>query len=253
MTARPTDIPEDALAADTTAVAKSRIGVYQPWVPSMDEGWTRLVLERFHFPYETLHNSDVRAGNLIARIDTLVLPSIDAKTIRDGYDRDETEPQFVGGLGKDGAAALRAFLHAGGTIVCLEDSCNYAIEDFGLSVTNVTKGLKTSEFYGPGSIVGIVNAETPLTVGMPAESSAYFDRSMAFDFAKGTHPSIISRYAEKDTLQSGWLLGASKIAGKAAIADIALDRGHVLLFGFPPQHRGQPHGTFRLLFNALYR
>ncbi len=253
VTAQLAPIPDESFSGDTAAIVRSRIGVYQPWVPSMDEGWTRLVLENFHFAYETLHDGDIRAGNLIARIDTLVIPSIDAKTIRDGYDPDESEPQYVGGLGKDGAAALRGFLRDGGTIVCLEDSCTYAIEDFSLGVTNVTKGLKTSEFYGPGSIVGIVNAENALTVGMPAESSAYFERSMAFDLAKGTRPGIVSRYAEKDTLQSGWLLGASKIAGKGAVADIVLDRGRVILFGFPPQHRGQPHGTFRLLFNALYR
>jgi Zinc carboxypeptidase len=257
VTARLKPISDEVMAADTAAVARSRIGVYQPWVPSMDEGWTRLVLEEFHFAYETIHNGDVRAGNLISRIDTLLIPSIDAATIRDGYEADQTEPQYVGGLGREGAAALRGFLHDGGTIVCLEDSCTYAIEDFGLGVTNVTKGLKTSEFYGPGSVVGIVNSvptsENPLSVGMPAESSAYFDRSMAFDFAKGTNPAVVSRYAERDTLQSGWLLGASKIAGKAAVATLPMDRGHVVLFGFPPQHRGQPHGTFRLLFNALYR
>jgi hypothetical protein len=243
--------------AESEAIARKRIGVYQPWKPSMDEGWTRLVLERFHFRFETLHNADLIAGNLKNRIDTLLIPSIDVRTLRDGYLPDETEPKYVGGIGREGVDSLRAFLHDGGTLVCLEDSCTFAIEELGLGVTNVLKGLKTSEFYGPGSILRIVNepASTSnlLTIGMPEQSSAYFDRSMAFDFTKGTEPSIASRYAETSPLQSGWLLGASKLAGKIALADLAFEGGHVILFGFPPQHRGQPHGTFRLLFNALYR
>jgi len=257
VTASAIEIPDEIASDRAIPVKRRRIGLYQPWVPSMDEGWTRLVLERFRFPYETIHNEDIRAGELAERIDTLLVPSIGSATIRDGYAPDESEPRYVGGLGKEGAAALRSFLQAGGTIVCLEESCTYAIEDLGVPATNVVKGLKSSEFYGPGSIVGIVNTrasgDNPLTHGMPEESSAYFDRSMAFDFPQGSKAVVASRYATKDTLQSGWLLGAPRIAGKAALADVPHEGGRVILFGFPPQHRGQPHGSFRLLFNALFR
>src|SRR5262249_28376643 len=62
-------------------IRKPRIGLYQPWMPNMDEGWTRLVLERFGFPYETLHNAEIRAGRLKSRIDTLLIPSVDTKTL----------------------------------------------------------------------------------------------------------------------------------------------------------------------------
>ena len=129
VTTSATALPEDVPPTQAVPVLRSRVGLFQPWVPSMDEGWTRLVLERFHIQFETLHNEDLRAGNLAQRIDTLLVPSIDAKTIRDGFAPDQTEPRYVGGLGRDGAAALRAFLRDGGTIVFLEDSCTYAIED----------------------------------------------------------------------------------------------------------------------------
>ena len=69
----------------------------------MDEGWTRLVLEKFQFPYITLHNAEIRAGDLRERVDTLLLPSIEPKTIRSGYAANETEPAYVGGLGAEGA------------------------------------------------------------------------------------------------------------------------------------------------------
>ncbi|MDB5349250.1 MAG: putative carboxypeptidase [Planctomycetota bacterium] len=248
---------EGDIKKHSSPVPPRKLGLYQPWDTSMDEGWTRLVLEKFHFPYVTLHNSEIRAGNLDERIDTLILPSIDAKTLREGYAPDATEPAYVGGLGREGLDAIRRFVQDGGTLVCLEDSCTYAIEDLGLGVTNVVKGLKTSEFYGPGSIVRVRHSppttDNSLTVGVPGDGSVYFDRSMAFEVGTGTQAAILSRYATTDVLQSGWLLGGARIQGKAALVDVSFEQGHVILFGFPPQHRGQPHGTFRLLFNALRR
>ena len=246
----------------------TRLGVYQPWEPSMDEGWTRLVLEQFAFPYATLHDADIRAGRLGERLDAIILPSVTAKVIREGQRPNETEPAYVGGLGPIGVDAIRAFVREGGTLICLEDSSEFAIEAFGLPVRNVLKELKTSEFYAPGSVLrAVVDAESAgasahraganqLVLGMPAEFSTYFDRSMAFEIAPRKSPDATPtfaavNYASLDVLQSGWLLGAEKLQGKAAVVAAQVDRGRVILFGFPPQHRGQPHGTFRLLFNAI--
>ncbi len=258
---------EDWKGVEEIRLAAPRIGVYQPWTTSMDEGWTRLVLERFRFPYVTLHNAEICAGDLTSRIDTLLIPSIEAKTLRSGYAANETEPAYVGGLGTEGVKALRAFVKAGGTLVCLEDSCEFAIEELGLPVKNVLKGLKSSEFYAPGSIVRIVDQpdyppimperHNLLTLGMPGEASAFFGQSLAFDVPPqkpdAEFPCAVAvRYATDHVLESGWLLGPEKIEGKAAVVDGRFGRGCIVLFGFPPQHRGQPHGTFRLLFNALY-
>ena len=102
---RPGSRPSSAAIGDgsresTRASRRAGSALYQPWVPSMDEGWTRLVLEKFGFPYTTLHNADIRAGSLKERIDTLLIPSIEPKTLRDGYAENETEPAYVGGLGQ---------------------------------------------------------------------------------------------------------------------------------------------------------
>jgi hypothetical protein len=229
----------------------------------MDEGWTRLVLEKHGFKYTTLHNADIIAGSLEQRIDTLIIPSIEARTLREGYGKNETDPAFVGGLGSEGADSLRAFLRAGGTLVFLADSSDYAIDELHLPVKNVLKGLKTSEFYAPGSILRADAAPHTAwkfgtwTAGVPSEVSVYFDRGQAFEIEQAAREAgeaeVLLAYAKGDPLESGWLLGPQKIAGKAALVDVTALGGHVLLFGFRPQHRGQPHGTFRLLFNSLFR
>jgi Zinc carboxypeptidase len=250
------------LSADPRAFVRirpQRLGVYQPWVPSMDEGWTRFVLEKFHFSFTTLHNGEIRAGDLRKRVDTLLIPSIDARILRDGYGVDQTEPSYVGGLGREGIDALRDFVTAGGTLICLEDSCTLVIESLALPITNVLKGLSTSVFYAPGSIVGIrpvrqaAESESMLTLGMPDEPSAFFDKSLAFELGEKAAATVAVRFASTDVSESGWLLGPEKLQGKAAVVEIPLGKGRVILFAFPPQHRAQPHGTFRLLFNSLLR
>jgi hypothetical protein len=254
-------LPE-GLQVEEEILGPRRLGLYQPWIASMDEGWTRLVLEAFGFPYTTLHNADIRPGKLRERFDVLLIPSIPENTLRNGYSRDATAPPYVGGLGPEGAEALREFARDGGTIIGLEDSCTYLIRELNLPVKNVVAGLKSSEFYGPGSILAAEitprykrgNGATadPVLWDVPDAFSVYFDRSLAFEPTNPSAESLV-HYARSSTLESGWLHGAERVQGRSALMRVGVGRGRVILFGFPPQHRGQTHGTFRLLFNAILR
>jgi hypothetical protein len=236
----------------TEPITRKRIAVYQPWVSSMDEGWTRFVLEKFKISYMTVHNADIRAGNLRERFDSLLLPSVSARTLREGFAADATEPAYVGGLGAEGAIALRDFVKDGGRLVALDAACEYAIDELNLPVKSILKDLATTVFYVPSSLLHAEVADVnKLTFGAPEEFSVFFDKSLAFDIPAGSNARVAVRYAKSNPLDSGWLLGASKIEGKGALVEAPLGKGSVVLFGFAPQHRGQTYVTFRLLFNAL--
>ena len=64
---------------------------------------------------------------------------------------------------------------------------------------------------------------------------------------------VIARYPidPQNILLSGWALGADKIAGKAALVEVTMGKGKIILFGFRPQYRGQSLATFPLLFNSI--
>jgi hypothetical protein len=86
---------------------------------------------------------------------------------------------------------------------------------------------------------------------MPTEADAYFIGSSAFEVTEPSRVRVVARYAEQNVLRSGWLLGEKRIAGRVALADASLGKGHIILFAFRPQHRGQTWGTFPLIWNAL--
>ncbi len=167
--------------------------------------------------------------------------------------------EYTGGVGKEGVENLRKFVEAGGTLVFLNDSSDFAIEQFNLPVKDVTKGLPRKDFYIPGSILRIeLDTKHPIAKGMPEQSIAWFEDSPAFEIqtdplALSNNFKIIATYPKdpKDILLSGWALGAEKLAGKAALVEFTIGKGKIVLFGFRPQYRGQSLATFPLLFNSL--
>ncbi len=242
------DFAERGRGASWKLLARPRIGLYQSFVPNMDEGWTRWLLENFGFAYTRTKNPDIQAGNLRSRFDVLVFPDQSPEEIVAGYPKGKMPEEFCGGLGDAGAKALLAFVQAGGKLLFFNRSTAYATQNLGVKADNILASVPSQEFYSPGSLLKVkLDTRSRLTLGLPSEISIWSEASPAFAVADGS----IAQYPERDLLASGWLLGEKMIASRSALVDARVGAGHVILFGMRPQYRAQSYQTFKLVFNAL--
>jgi hypothetical protein len=250
------------------ALRVAKVGLYKSWVANIDEGWTRWLLENYDFDLTTLQDADLRARSL-SDLDVIVLPDQDKDRILNGHVPGTMPEEYVGGMGLAGALALLHFVEEGGTLVAFDGASDFALEQFGLPLRDVTEGLAPTSFFIPGSLIRArVDTDHPLAWGMRDEVAASFVRSRAFETVElarereggreETKPGpsipveVVATYAKKDLLMSGWALGEERtIGGKAALVRAKLGEGDVVLFAFRPQFRGQPRGTYKLIFNAI--
>jgi len=227
-----------------------RIGLYKSWTASMDEGWTRWVLEQYEFPYTSVFDKDIREGNLERKFDVLLLPDFrDSKSIVEGLSDKDVPKEYSGGIGEVGVKNIKNFVRKGGTLITLNSSAQFGIEFLHLGVLDSTAGKERKDFFIPGSILKVLNnSDHPISYGFGRDSAIFFRRSPAFVVNEGVS---VAKYPAQPFL-SGWINGKDLLVDKSAIVDIPYEKGRVILFGFPVLYRGQSHGTFRYLFNAIF-
>ena len=228
-----------------------RIGLYASYVPCIEEGWTRYLFDEYGFKYVSLADRDIREGGLSSRFDCIIIPHQEIRQIHRGHNRTHHSPRFAGGLGDVGVDRLRDFAERGGTIIGWDNSASFLVRYLELPAVNPLAKLSHSQFFAPGSLLSIeVDTRHPLGWGMPETAAALFMKGAAYKLDKGT---VVATYSERDTLLNGWLIGADKIAGLAALSTIPLGLGQVVLFGFRPHFRAQARGTYKLMFNSVYQ
>lgn len=242
--------------------------IYHSSVPSQDEGWTRWILDSQKKSYGLLGDKELREGTTVykpsagvtVKYYTILFPDQPARTLLEGYHTGAMPPELTGGLGPEGVKNLRYFVETGGTLIFLNRASNFAIEQFKLPLRNVVAGLPRTDFYVPGSILRIdLDTSHPLAKRMPKETIAWAEDSPVFEVTNDPNASVpaanvrvIASYStDKDPLLSGWLLGGDLIKGKAALVEVTIGKGRVILFGFRPQYRAQSLATYPLFFNAL--
>jgi hypothetical protein len=258
---------ESTRQVDVVPVTNPRIGLYQSYQSSMDEGWTRYLLDDLQIPFVTLKNNDMREpgpAGLLGRVDVLILASEDPEVIINGRRpgpageraQGDMPPEYEGGIGKSGVEAIKTFVANGGVLITLSEACRFAFRELGAPASDAVQGLDRTKFFLPSSIVRIdVNPESPLAYGMPSKAAAMFANSVVMDTwlpAGGDlERQVVARYAAEDILLSGWLIGGERMSGKVAVLDVRLGKGRIAMIGFRPQYRGQSHGTYKFLLNAL--
>jgi len=236
---------------------KLRVGIYKSWIPSTDEGWTRLILEEHELPFKNVLDADIRAGNLISSYDVIIMPdTYRPEMVIEGYPKGTMPPKYVRGITLNGLRNLKLFVKNGGSIIFLNSICNLAIENFRLPLRNVLRKVKREEFVSDGSILRMqFDTSHPLAYGMPKEAATIFANSCAFEimptFEDKKEPKSVAKYPNENPLMSGWIYGDRIIRRKSTILDVPYGKGKIILLGFPVQFRAQPYGTFKLLFNSI--
>jgi len=244
--------PQFTEARNLKELKRARLGLYKNFVPSMDEGWTRWILEQFGFAYQSVGNREILAGGLRQKCDVLVLPDQRAESMVSGYRAGSMPEEYTGGLGEKGAEALKQFATEGGTLVFLNDASEYAIEELGVKLKSVVRGLPNREFYCPGSLLNVtLDAQSTLAHGLPGRIAVWSQGSPAWEVPEGSPARVVARYPASEVLASGWLLGEKYLAGKAAVVEYPMGAGRAILFGCRPQYRAQSYQAFKLLFNAM--
>lgn len=243
------------------AVTTPRVGLYKSWVAALDEGWTRWVFDTNSVPYKTIYDADIRKGNLNAQFDAIILPDNAAPAIltgRSGFGRGGPQrltypplpAEYQGGLGPDGAAALKAFVENGGTIITDNKAADvYATKDNPV-FSDALEGVASKDFYCPGSQLEVtVDTTNPIAFGSTPTVPIFFETGPTFKLS-GNAKSV-AHYGSDHPLLSGWILGGKYLDGTSAIAEVPTGKGRIIAFGFIPLYRGLSDATYKFMLNAM--
>jgi hypothetical protein len=270
---------------DAIKLRKLRIGLSDRYGGSMPSGWTRYLLEQFEFPFDVVFPKTLDAGNLIAKYDVLVFPSdmIPPQLAgggrggrgggrggaggRGGQPPPDIPAEYQDQLGSITAQTLtqlRKFVEDGGTIVAVGNSSELG-EALGLPMGNhlverspngdVTP-LPREKYYVPGSVLRMaVDNRSPIAQGFADHVDVFFENNPVFQLdpdaeLHGVKP--IGWFDSATPLRSGWAWGEGYLDGGVVGVDATLGKGHLFLFGPEITFRGQPHGTFKFLFNGIF-
>ncbi len=229
-------------------ITPARIAIYQSYRPIMQEGWIRLILDRFGLKYKTVHNDFIRSGALAREADVLIIPDLSGKLLLDG--RKDVPEKYRGGIGEDGALEIEKFVLNGGTLITIGRSTLWAIKRFHLDIKDGRKKDKR-KFSSPGSILVVdVNQNSPISRGYEVKALVFYDEQPVFKLKEGTSILTLPYY---DAVISGITFNEDIAEGKSLLCEVKRGKGKILLYGFKVVNRAQSVGTFNFLLNALYK
>lgn len=255
-------------AGQAIKIKPVRIGLYDQYGGMMPSGWIRWLFEQFEFPFQIVYPTTLDAGNLRSKFDVIVFADgamrrgntgRGAGGGRGGVTDPSTVPEeyraSVGRITEEKTMPeIKKFVESGGAIVTVGSSTTMA-DLLGLPVDNylvdaAKKPLPRDQFYIPGSLMrATIDNTNPLAYGMPKNAEVFFDNSPVFKVGPGVNP--VAGFVGKQTLDSGWAWGQEFLDGATAVAEAKVGEGKVFILGPEVTFRGEPHATFKLLFNGV--
>ena len=251
-----------------------RTAVYSTWGNTQEVGWVRYAFDHYETPYDLIFKERIKKGNLRAQYDVIVVPNqgrsgkglvydIEPKSKPIAYTKTEqfkflgdygSSEDITGGMGLDGVVEFQKFVDEGGLLITLGVASAFPPE-FGLT-RKVESARTSAAFYAPGPIINaeVVRPLHPVFYG-------YTETTVPVRWANGPLLTVSREDREQQVLMrfpggdsnvlSGLMKGANEIAGRSAIVDTPVGKGHVLMFATNPCYRWQNVGEFRMLFNAV--
>jgi hypothetical protein len=256
-----------------------RIGLVDRYGGSMSSGWIRYELEKFEFAFTQVFPPALDQGGLAQKFDVLIVPSDMAPSGTATGSGDNPAPAVVTNAGnipaeyRDRVGAmtvartlpqLKRFMEDGGTVVTIGNATNLALQ-LGLPLTDALvekspdgkeTALPGTKFYVPGSVLeAAVDNTNPLAFGMSNRVDFFFENNLSFKLqpdalSKGVKP--VSWFDSDQPLRSGWGWGQAYLKDSVAVVDAQVGKGKLFMYGPEITYRGQPHGTFKFLFNGIY-
>ncbi|MEJ7693226.1 M14 metallopeptidase family protein [Daejeonella sp.] len=267
-----------ATPKNITKVSGLRIALWDTYGGSMSSGWVRFLMEQYNFKASILYPQEIDAGNLNSKYDVIIFvtgaipannPPVAATpgTTPNIEGIPEEYRKQTGRITADKSIPqLKTFMENGGKVVTIGSSTNMAYH-LGLPVRNhlVEMGangkdtrLPAEKYYVPGSVLKVkVDNTQPAAWGMPEHADIYFDNSPVFRvqtdaITKGTIKPIMW-FPDPKSLRSGWAWGQEYLQDGVTAFEAPIGKGKLYAFGPEITFRAQTHGTFKLLFNQLYR
>jgi hypothetical protein len=269
--------------AKAVKLAPSRIALWDTYGGSMDSGWIRFIMEQYHFDATVIYAPDIDAGKLKEKYDVIVfvdgsIPAYSTNVTGGGFGNrggfgtpspESIPEEFRGRLGRisqdKSIPQLKQFLEDGGNIVAIGSATNLA-GHLNLPMRNamvemvggVEKRLPAEKYYVPGSVLSVtIDKNQSANWGLDSATDVYFDNSPVFKL----NPNAVSSgqvkplawFSTATPLRSGWAWGQSYLQDGVVAFEANYGKGKVFAFGPEITFRAQTHGTFKWMFNQLYK
>jgi hypothetical protein len=250
-----------------------RVGLWDRYGGSMPSGWTRMILERFEFPFELVFAPELDEGGLNDKFDVIIFED-GAIPLTDNGGGSRRGPAMTESFRRSVPAEFRdrvgqvtvettvpeilEFVENGGTAIAIGSSTSLAYHA-GLPLTNQLvdadgSPLRGEEYYVPGSVLDMrLNNDALVAHGLDDRLNVLFSRSPVFTLdgnAEGVER--VGWWDSPAPLRSGWAWGQHHLENGTSALTTSLGEGKLMLFAPKITFRGQSHMAYPLLFNSIF-